>query len=104
MKLYQFDDKFFFDCCPHLEWNKDNGFNLLTYDEMLPLGFDKDGNQYLLVLCLACGERIERKMFINMVGNFGITVQWSANKIELKSKNLWKKFINLLRVDDFNVK
>ena len=100
MNVYRIDDDLVYDCCEHLEYKSDGGFNLRIYEEGFPIGFDKEGLQHILFLCCACGERIERRMIINFISQLKLNFRVkNGDVIELKSKELWRRFLNLLGVE-----
>lgn len=99
MNTFRFDDTISFICCSHLEY-KDGKFNIGFYNEGISLGVELDGKEYVMFLCVACGERIERKMFINFINNLKLNLRIkNGDVIELKSKNVWERLINILKVD-----
>jgi len=100
MNSFIFDDGIIFDTCEHITEYKDKILGpVRIYPDPYPIGFDKNGNQHLLCLCIACGERLERQMFINMLTNLKLNVHINRGKIILDNKNIWKRFIEILKVD-----
>jgi len=105
MKTYKYDDKLYFDTCEHLAWNeKDKIFNLITNDSGFPIGVDESGHEHILFMCLSCWERMENRAFTDFISKLNIKFQIkNGNVIELSSKYLWRKFLELLKVTDLKV-
>jgi len=95
MKTFIFDNNCCFDMCEHLEYTKEKGFNVRTYDESFPIGIDKDVKEHILFLCMACGERIERKMTLNFISNLKLVLHINGSEIKLFTKNAWNMIMRL---------
>lgn len=98
MKSYPVN-KFFYDYCEHMTFTPEKGFSLWTYEECFPVGFDETGKEHILFLCPTCGERIEAKMFLNFLNKMKLNLRIKNVKmVELSSPDLWKRFLEILRV------
>ena len=99
MKSYPAYPNLVYDYCEHMEYTPEKGFSLWNYDETFPVGFDKDGREHVLFLCPACGERMEAKMFLNFLSKMKLNLKIkNGNLVELSSKNLWTRFLEILKV------